>query len=171
MQELPSNPLDRCVRKMSTFSLGISMYVIYPILTITITVDVILRYFFNAPLAWGQELSCMLLVWALFGPACRCEETHSNVALDLVYNIISPQKKRIVRLVSSILGLSWVGIMAYRTLAEVPIMYELHESGVELPLELWPVRLGMGLFLSLLCLRLCLNIYHEITMKHTEEKV
>jgi len=72
-------------------------------MTLGVTYEVIMRYFFNAPTRWAFELNIYLLCACalLAGGYCLLQEGH--VRVDILYVRFSPRTKAIIDLVTSIL--------------------------------------------------------------------
>jgi len=70
-------------------------------LVAAICYDVTLRYVFNAPSAWGFDITYMVYgAYAMLGVA-YCEKRHGHVRMDLVYAVLSPKAK------------AWVDVICY----------------------------------------------------------
>lgn len=79
----------------------------------TVSIDVVLRYFFNAPIAWVMQVSeyVMLYVPMLAGAYVLRREEH--VAVDIVVGALSPAVRRRLTAVTSVAAAAVAGIVAY----------------------------------------------------------
>ena len=61
-------------------------------------IQVVLRYFFNAPFSWSEEVTLMLLV--SFGYLCMSMDifTDSHAAIYFIYNLATPRVRKILDL-------------------------------------------------------------------------
>jgi TRAP-type mannitol/chloroaromatic compound transport system permease small subunit len=70
-------------------------------LAVVICYDVSLRYIFNAPTAWGFDITYMVYgVYAMLGMA-YCEKLKSHVRMDMIYTLLSDR------------GKAWVDVICY----------------------------------------------------------
>ena len=88
-------------------------FMILPFVFITV-IEVILRYFFNSPTQWIEEM--VLLV---FGPWCILGGTYTSVhklhiRVDVAYNHFSPRNKAIADLITSVLFFIFVGLVFWK---------------------------------------------------------
>lgn len=72
---------------------------------IIVNLNVLLRYFFKAPLQWGDEIVTSLFVWTVFIGSAYAYRKHAHLGVDIVVNHIHGKPKIIVQDVMSILEL------------------------------------------------------------------
>lgn len=83
------------------------------LLTLIMTAQVILRYFFSAPLFWAEEISVQLLIFiTLFGLA-YLSKTRQHVFIDFVLNLLGDKWRRMVVIGLDILLLLLIGFICY----------------------------------------------------------
>ena len=75
----------------------------YGILFLTFILQVVLRFVFNKPLAWSDELIVILYVFSMFWAGAFLLKEKDHVMLDLVYEHLSPQGKRVFSIIYSVL--------------------------------------------------------------------
>lgn len=66
----------------------------YGVLFLTFIFQVALRFIFNKPLSWSDELIVILYVFSMFWAGAFLLKEKDHVMLDLVYEHLSPQGKR-----------------------------------------------------------------------------
>jgi TRAP-type C4-dicarboxylate transport system permease small subunit len=116
---------------------GIGSYVVLPLLTLLITVDVVLRYVFNAPLSWGLEASRhILLVFFLFG-LLESFRVGEHVSMELLAAKFPPRLTRVVSVLESLLLLLVFGLIVKKVLDEIPFLYSLPQVTPELQMQVW----------------------------------
>lgn len=139
------------IDKISTWSGKILSFLLL-VMTAIVVFEVIMRYAFNAPTIWVNELSSYLLVamgflagaWVLFN------DEHVNV--DIIRRRFSPRKGAIVDLVTYLFFFLFVGIMLWQgsRLTGQSIAWKEHSDSAWAP-YLWPIKLtipvGAGLIL------------------------
>ncbi len=116
---------------------GIGSYAVLPLLTLLITVDVVLRYVFNAPLSWGLEASRhILLVFFLFG-LLELFRAGEHVGMELLAVKFPPRLTRIVSVLQSLLLVLVFGLIVKKVLDEMPFLYSLPQVTPELQMRVW----------------------------------
>ncbi|MDU5085992.1 MAG: TRAP transporter small permease [Anaerococcus vaginalis] len=65
-------------------------------MTLIIFLQVISRYIFNSPLVWSEELSRYLFVWISFLAIADAVRTKSHIALSILTDRMSEDRKQIV---------------------------------------------------------------------------
>jgi len=65
-------------------------------ITIILSVNVFLRYLFSRPFPWAEEISVLLVVWAVFLGAGLVQKKDEHVAITYLYDLLSPKWKTLV---------------------------------------------------------------------------
>ncbi len=72
---------------------------------IIVNVNVLMRYFFKAPLQWGDEVVTSLFVWTVFIGSAYAYRKHAHLGVDIVINHIYGKPKIVVQDIMAILEL------------------------------------------------------------------
>src|SRR5690349_7421771 len=80
-----------------------------------VTYDVVVRYFFNAPPSWTNDLSEYSLVWATFLAGPWLVRISGHVRIDIVVDQLSPQLSGVASAVASIVAAIVCAIGAWQT--------------------------------------------------------
>lgn len=67
--------------------------------------NVIMRYFFNHPLQWNDEVVTGLFVWTVFIGSAYAYRKHAHLGVDIVTNMLKPKARAIVLDIVSVLEL------------------------------------------------------------------
>jgi TRAP-type C4-dicarboxylate transport system permease small subunit len=67
---------------------------LFAALLLVFAIQIIARFFFNAPLAWTDELAVMLYIWLIFWSASVLLTLKEHVVFDLLINALNPHFKR-----------------------------------------------------------------------------
>lgn len=67
--------------------------------------NVIMRYFFNNPLQWNDEVVTGLFVWTVFIGSAYAYRKHAHLGVDIVVKLFSDKPKAVIQDVISILEL------------------------------------------------------------------
>ncbi len=111
------------------------------IIVVSVTLlQIFLRYFFNAPLVWSEELAKLLIVWIAFiGAAAVCwDGRHLNV--DVFYLMLPKGLRTIVRYINAILSIGFLAILGW-TSVKLVILENMQDLSA-LPLPAGVVRLA-----------------------------
>ena len=152
------SPWMRWVDKVSDVCLCGSMYILYPAILIVICIDVVGRNFFGAPLSWAIEGSGLFLIGGIFLAAPRVELDRSHILLDIVYDRYSQKTKLICDLLTRVVACLWMAAATVRSSFEIPVSYQLLESGSDFRYPFWPMRVIMTFGFLVLTLALLYNI-------------
>jgi len=140
-------------------------------MTIFITADVFLRFFFNAPTIWANEASSYLLLVMVFMGAAYALKERAHIRIDFVVIRLPRHIQDWLQVYSSIAFLIFTGILCWFTGAiflETVRFSETSRSLWDPPLAPWQVWLPLGL--AIISLLLILNIYNEIRIARGKVK-
>jgi TRAP-type C4-dicarboxylate transport system permease small subunit len=120
-----------------------------------VTVDVVLRYLFNAPLVWSYDLIGIFLVPLMFFFAVSLTfSSNHHIAVDIVYLRMSPATRRVARLAIAVLALAVFAPIAW--LAAVGTLAKFQADEAISGTILWPTWIPSA-FMFVGCLLLCLR--------------
>ena len=69
-------------------------------------VNALLRYFFDAPLTWGEEISRYAMVWGVLLGVALAYRKGQHVAITIVTDFLPPRVLLVLRVASHILALA-----------------------------------------------------------------
>ncbi|MGN0773758.1 MAG: TRAP transporter small permease [Candidatus Ventricola sp.] len=72
------------------------------ICVILVNANVIMRYFFNSPIHWSEEVVTSLFVWTVFIGSSYAYRKHSHLGVDIVVNLMPPKMKSVVKSIMSV---------------------------------------------------------------------
>ena len=75
------------------------------ICVVLVNANVIMRYFFNNPIHWAEEVVTSLFVWTVFIGSAYAYRKHSHLGVDIFVNILPPKVKKVVKTVMSVVEL------------------------------------------------------------------
>jgi len=64
-----------------------------------------MRYFFNPPIHWAEEVVTSLFVWTVFIGSAYAYRKHSHLGVDILVNILPGKVKNVVKAVMSVVEL------------------------------------------------------------------
>jgi C4-dicarboxylate transporter DctQ subunit len=118
-------------------------------------VNVVLRYWFLAPISWAEELSLYLVVWMVFVGASVAVRTRGHIAIDLLALALSPANRRRLSLSVGVLVLAFLAFFIFYSGEHT---LRIRESGQLTPVMLapmWLTYLAMPAGGALMFLRTC----------------
>lgn len=107
-----ANYTDKISKWLCWLAIGICVLCGGLLFSVTI-LGVLFRYVFMAPLRWSEEAARMLLIWIIFFGGSIAVREGRHLSLDFFENILPQMFKRIIELISIILGLVFLAIVLY----------------------------------------------------------
>lgn len=123
------------------------------IIMLSISLNVILRYIFRAPISWPIEMGEYVMVALVFLSGALTLQQGRHVELDMATNLLSPKGKSIMGAFTSVLALIYCSVLTWQSAELASDVYEgwwLSETGSEFPL--FPVYVLIPIGTGLLCL-------------------
>ena len=139
--------IDRIDRWSDRASLALFRFAAYaglPALVGLVTVDVALRYLFDAPLRWGRNVNGLLLLLTMFSALPRAWDEGYHIRMELLYERSRAAARGWADILSALSGIWVFGLMAVQAWRFVPYMARTGETGEELLLPIWPAMAFMG---------------------------
>jgi len=72
------------------------------ICVILVNANIIMRYFFNNPIHWSEEVVTSLFVWTVFIGSSYAYRKHSHLGVDILVNLMPKKMKSVVKAVMSV---------------------------------------------------------------------
>lgn len=66
-------------------------------------IQIFFRYVLNQPLAWTEEATMIAFIWTVFWAAAFMVPVRDHVTFDVVYDIVSPQVRRVLSIFTMLL--------------------------------------------------------------------
>jgi TRAP-type C4-dicarboxylate transport system permease small subunit len=120
------------------------------LLVLSISYDVVMRYFFVRPTGWANDLSGYLVYAITFLGAACVQRERSHISIDILIGRFDVKTRMIVNCVTSILSAIFCGIYAWKGFEATWVSYT-HRyplvGGIKIPefTILWLLPVGMFL--------------------------
>ena len=101
--------LNKWLARILDWAIGAIMVAI----VIVLFIGVILRYLFNSPLFWSEELTVLGMIWMTFLGGAILVRDDKNVCITIVCDMCPPRGAAWIRIVAEILVLSMVAVMIW----------------------------------------------------------
>ena len=85
----------------------------FAITMVLVIINVFSRYFFNAPIAWVEEVATSCFVYTVFVGAAWCLRTRQHVGVDLLVDRLPEKAREVVHLLTDIVILVLNGYVTY----------------------------------------------------------
>jgi TRAP-type C4-dicarboxylate transport system permease small subunit len=83
--------------------------------SIVVCYGVVLRYFFEAPIDWGLELSVFLLIIATFMSAGYTQLQRGHVTIEVLEHLLTPRANKWRYLIGDVLSLAFCAFLAWNS--------------------------------------------------------
>ena len=138
-------------------------------MTVLITYDVILRYFFNDPMLGAHEMVEYLLLTCFFLFLTDCWNASTHVRMGIVYEKMTGWVKKTADAFIGITGALLFGVMALKIWEELLYAFEADQISSELLMPIWPFKLVALLCLALFVAQLAIStVIPPAAKKHGE---
>lgn len=149
--------LDRTSERVSFALFRIGIYIAMPALVGLVTLDVTLRYVFDAPLQWARDANGLLLLTALFCSLPHAWDRAYHIRMEVFYDRLADRGRRRVNVLSAVAGIVFFGFMAVQGARFVPFMIHTGETGEDLALPIWPAMAMLAFCALVMVARLFSN--------------
>jgi C4-dicarboxylate transporter, DctQ subunit len=123
---------------------------------------VIMRYVFNMPPAWGQEIFEFLMVWAVFlGFGMALRENH-HIVVDLLYDRLPYPVKRGVSVLANLIGAGYSLFMTGTGVQITMLAYDQKIITVDVGIPIWIPYLIMPVGMVFLAFYFLLKAYRAL---------
>lgn len=150
--------LDRLFYRLETALTLVGGIVILALVFVAVA-NVLGRWLFNMPLRgyidWVEQL---MAVFAFFGIA-YCQRLGGHIRMDLVIGALNGRRLWLAEFISVLLMLAISLILAYGSYLHFLRAYTNGDSSIDIGLPTWPAKLVVPVMLSLLSVRLLLQLW------------
>jgi TRAP-type C4-dicarboxylate transport system permease small subunit len=159
------NRLEAVFRNFSRWCHEFGIMLVLPAMALIITVNVVMRYFFNAPISWGEEINGLLLFLTLFLSMTYTWDQKKHIRMELVYVHLKGRWRGLSDVVTAVTGIIFFGLLGLQCIFDIGYMIRTNETGEELPFPLWPFRALAALISFVFVFKL---IFYVVRGRHEE---
>lgn len=127
---------------------------VLPAMALIITFDVVARYFFNAPLLWGEEINGLLLFLLLMLSMTYTWDQGRHIRMELLYVRLRGTARVVADLATGITGIVFFGFLGVQSVRDISYMRRTNEATEVLQVELWSFRALMALICAVFVFKL-----------------
>jgi len=107
------------------------------VIAVLISADVLLRYFFNSPLLFVDEVASFLLVVVIFGGLAYTFQCGAHVRVDLATTQLPPTLRAWLRAGGLLLGIGFILVVSWTTLQSATTAYRYGRVSTVMLYPLW----------------------------------
>ena len=155
--------LDRWSKKASLWLYNFGVYGSLPALLLLVTLEVVLRYAFNAPLQWSRDANGLLLLMTLFSALPHAWDRGFHIRMEVIYTRFSPEWRSLADVLSGLASLAFVFLLTIQAFLFSRYMFLTTETGEDLNVQLWPFMVFIGLCGIIFSIRILLNPFADST--------
>lgn len=149
--------IGRVARSASTLA-GLAVLVMVAL----ITYDVLMRYFFNEPQLYVDELASFLQILVIFGGLAYTFRTGGHVRVDLVTARLPAPARAALRVVALLGSLAFLGIVMWTTTQSALTAYRYGRVSTVMLYPLWWPMLVIPLGLALLAAVMLVALVQQV---------
>lgn len=132
--------LSNRLKYISSLAHKLGTIVLIPTMVGLITLDVFLRYIFNAPIWGSKEVNGLLLVMVFFLSMIYCWDKGKHVNVEILYGHFKGRVRSIANMVTALAGMIFSGLLAGQYIKNLPFLIKTQESGEEIGIPVWPFK-------------------------------
>jgi TRAP-type C4-dicarboxylate transport system permease small subunit len=159
--------MSRLARFFGVLSFGlhkIGTIVFLTAMVFLITMEVLLRYVFKAPLLWGKDLNGLLLLLVFFSVISFTWDARRHIRMEILYMRFGKKGKAFVDILAALTGMIIFGMLGIKSIEVIPYMMTTHETPEFLPVPLWPFSAFMAFCSFLLFIQLFVTLVRSISI-------
>jgi TRAP-type C4-dicarboxylate transport system permease small subunit len=123
-----------------------------------VTVDVFLRYVFNSPIWGSKEINGLFLILVFFLSLCYCWDAGRHIRVEVFYGLFKGRLQASADIMTGFTGLIFSGLLAFHYIIDLPYVIRTSESGEELGLPFWPIKIFIAVCCSLFFLKMLAHL-------------
>ncbi len=157
MIEAVFDRIDRWSDRAARALFNVCVYGGLPALVVLVTLDVVLRYVFDAPLRWGRNVNGLLFLVSMFSALPHAWDRGYHIRMELLYDRMSGVARGWADIVAAVSGIGMLGLLVVQAWRFVPYMARTGETGEELLVPVWPFMAFIGICAFVLVGRMLAN--------------
>jgi C4-dicarboxylate transporter DctQ subunit len=154
-------------RGLERFSEGIVLVSGLGVLVIALLVsyDVLLRFFFNEPQLFVDDVTSFLLVPIIFLGTGPTFYRGGHIRVDLLTNQLGAKAQHFLRVITLFIGLALLTLTAYETLVSTWVAFETGRVSAVMNYPLWVAMIFIPLGLAIMAFFMFVGLVKEIRAK------
>lgn len=121
------------------------------------------RYIFNSPLAWSEEFSRYVMIWATFIGASYGVKKSSHITLDVLVIYLSERGNKILRTVSYVFSLIYCVLVIFIGIPFINNLIKTQQSSPAMHIPMYVVYISIIVGTALMFLRYIILLFNEFS--------
>lgn len=117
--------------------------VLMAVMVVAIFLQVVMRYVFNQPLAWSEELARFAMIWVTFAGAFVAFKRKRHISVDSLVSLLKPGARRVLRFVVDLMVLLFAVVMLWYGYEAMTVTFGQEAPGLGIPM--WTVYVSVPL--------------------------
>lgn len=126
---------------------------------------VIMRYVFNEPKAWVEEIARYSIIWGVFLGFGLALRHNQHIQVDILYDRLKPKMKQILDIVATLISIAFCGIYTYYGYILVENRFHSGMVSLDVGIPMWIVYLILPISGVLFLLRFIERLVHILIGK------
>ena len=149
--------LDRWSAKASRWLYTLGVYGALPALFALVTLEVVMRYLFNAPLQWSRDTNGLLLLITLFSALPHAWDRGYHIRMEIIHSRLSARWRSFADVLSALAGFCFFALLTVQAFRFSRYMFVTTETGEDLDAPLWPFMVFVAICGIIFSARLLAN--------------
>ena len=149
--------LDRWSARASRCLYNIGVYGTLPAMFVLVTLEVVLRYAFNAPLQWSRDANGLLLLITLFSALPHAWDRGYHIRMEIIHARMSARWRSAADVLSAMAGFVFFALLSTQAVIFSRYMFLTGETGEDLNAPLWPFMVFVAICGLIFSARLLAN--------------
>ncbi|ADK80802.1 TRAP transporter small permease [Sediminispirochaeta smaragdinae] len=132
------------------------------ILIILTFLGVIMRYIFNSPILYLQEVQIFCAIWLVFWGGSAAVRSGSIVAIDFLVDKFPPRMRRIADICIQALSVAILGFLAYNGFQQLAFLARTDRHSYILEIPYWLIYLAFPIGCSLMAVWYVVGLYKTV---------
>jgi TRAP-type C4-dicarboxylate transport system permease small subunit len=139
-------------------------------MTLLVSYDVLMRYFFGKPQLFVDDLSSFILVAVIFLGTGPTFYRGGHIRVDLVTNHLKANYQRHLRIITLCIGIALLGIITYETMISTVVAFNFGRVSAVMNYPLWIAMFFVPLGLIIMVFFMVVEIANEVRGKGKKEQ-
>jgi TRAP-type C4-dicarboxylate transport system permease small subunit len=137
--------------------------IVLTLLMVLVAVNAVMRYGFNLPIIWAEDVVGLMLITLVFFALSYCWVADGHVRMTLLYDRLSGRGRAVLDVLAAGVGLFFWGLLFCQSLLDILSAIKLHEILDVSGIILWPFRIVLSVGLLMLNLQFVLSLIDALT--------
>lgn len=146
------------------YIIDFALIILFALLTVILSVEVIGRFLFGHSLIWAQEIARYLFAWLVYIGAAAVFSKGGHLAVDVLLNKFPLRIKYILSLVFYLIMIAFLTVIFFTGLEYATVNFDKPLYSAPFA-NMGIVYMGLPLGCCLMVLNICRELYRMLTMK------